>query len=74
MPQDRKLRLMATRELLELGNVPMAKQMFATIAFNAHTGAKLREKNRQVMNEIIAGNATKALALLKGDEEDSDDD
>ena len=74
MPQDRKLRLMATRELLELGNVPMAKQMFATIAFNAHTSPKLREKNRQVMNEIIAGNATGALALLKNKEDNSDED
>jgi len=48
--------------------------MFATIAFNAHTSPKLREKNRQVMNEILAGNATGALALLKNKEDDSNDD
>ncbi len=75
MPQDSRLRVMATRQLLQMGNTSLAKQMFATIAFNAHAGPTARDNNRQIMNDIVAGQSAAALALLdkkKKPDEDGD--
>lgn len=72
VPQDEGLRKMATRALLQVGNVALARQMFAIIAYDAHTKAEVRDKNRRIMENIDAGNAAAALALLEDKKDDSD--
>lgn len=73
MPQDEKLRMMATRQLLADGNTDLARQMFATIAYNAHAKVEVRQKNQRIMEAIVAGNAAAALSLLDEKKKDADD-
>ena len=64
MPQDAKLRRMATHQLLEQNDLALARQMFAMIAFDAHVKPELRSQNQRIMEDITAGNAAAALTLL----------
>lgn len=66
-PQDRGLRGLATRQLLIDDKPALARQMYATIAYDAHAGAEVREKRRQIMVAIASGNSKAALALLDPD-------
>lgn len=74
MPQDSKLRRMATRQLIEMGNFALAKQMFSIFAYNAHAKAEVRDKNRRIMEDIDTRNAAEALSLLEDKKDASDDD
>jgi hypothetical protein len=73
MPQDDKLRAMATRQLLVDGNTALARQMFAAIAYDAHSKVEVRQKNQRIMEAIVAGNAAVALSLLDEKKKEEDD-
>lgn len=72
VPQDKGLRVLATRQLLVDEKAALARQMFAAIAYNAHSVTKVREKNRSIMDAIVRGDSKGALALLDADEEEED--
>lgn len=69
MPQDRSLRVLATRQLLIDDKPLLARQMYSSIAYDAHTSGEAREKRRQIMDAIVSGNSKAALALLDPDDD-----
>lgn len=69
VPQDTTLRILATRQLLIDNKPAFARQMYAAIAYNAHASAEAREKRRQIMDAIVAGDSRTALTLLDPDYE-----
>lgn len=67
VPQDKSVRMLATRQLLIDNKAALARQMYAAIAYDAHASAETRERRRQIMHAIINGNSRAALALLDPD-------
>lgn len=67
VPQDKGLRMLATRQLLIDNKLPLARQMYAAIAYDVHASVEARVKRRQIMDAIVSGNAKAALALLDPD-------
>lgn len=69
VPQDDTLRWLATQQLLIDKDLPKARQMFASIAYDPHASAEARQKGQQIMAAIAAGDADRALSLLQAEAE-----
>jgi tetratricopeptide (TPR) repeat protein len=72
VPQDDRLRILATRQFLIDNKPAFARQMYATIAYDAHASVEAREKRRLIMDAIVAGDSRAALALLDPDYDKED--
>jgi tetratricopeptide (TPR) repeat protein len=66
-PEDGELRLMSVRQLLRYRDVKTARMLFATIAYDAHTGS-VRRRNLEIMDKINAGDGDGALTMLNEDQ------
>lgn len=66
-PYDSEVRYMAVRELLAQNRLREAKATFAHLAYKPHDN-KEHDRNLDIMDKIIAGDAAGAIAMLDEDQ------
>jgi hypothetical protein len=65
-PYDRQVRYTAVRELLAQNRLREAKAAFRQLAYAPHD-TKEHDRNLDIMDKIIAGDAAAAIAMLDED-------
>ena len=63
-PRDEDLRIEAVRQMVSDGEMKQARDQFAPIAYNLHSGLDWRKKKTVIMDALKSGDRTSALQLL----------